>query len=103
MKKTAARLAEAGCRSLVPDLYRGKLAKASDEASHMMKGLNFPDAAEQDIRGAVQYLKQSSEKVAVGGFCMGGALTILAAVRVPEMDAGACFYRLPDLPDAESK
>ena len=84
-------------------LYRGKLAKASDEASHMMKGLNFPDAAEQDIRGAAQYLKQSSKKVAVGGFCMGGALTILAAVRVPEMDAGACFYGLPELPAAELK
>jgi len=103
IKKTADRLAEAGYRSLVPDLYRGKLAKASDEASHMMANLNFPDAAEQDIRGAVQYLKQSSKKVAVGGFCMGGALTILSAVRVPEMDAGACFYGIPVLPAAELK
>ena len=103
IKKTADRLAEAGYRALVPDLYRGKVAKASDEASHMMSSLNFPDAAEQDIRGAVQYLKQSSKKVAVGGFCMGGALTILAAVRVPEMDAGACFYGLPDLAAGELK
>jgi carboxymethylenebutenolidase len=39
----------------------------------------------------------------VGGFCMGGVVTILAAVRVPEMDAGACFYGLPDLPAAEFK
>ena len=101
IKKTADRFAEAGYRALVPDLYRGKVAKASDEASHMMKGLNFPDAAEQDIRGAVQYLKQSSKKVAVGGFCMGGALTILTAMRVPEMDVGACFYGLPELPAAE--
>ena len=45
IKKTADRLAEAGYRALVPDLYRGKVAKAADEASHMMKGLNFPDAA----------------------------------------------------------
>ena len=103
IKKTAGRLAEAGYRALVPDLYRGKVAKASDEASHMMANLNFPNAAEQDIRGAVQHLKQSSEKVAVGGFCMGGALTILAAVRVPEMDAGACFYGLPELPADEVK
>ncbi len=103
IKKTADCLAEAGYRALVPDLYRGKLPKAADEASHMMKGLNFPDAAEQDIRGAVQYLKQSSKKVAVGGFCMGGALTILAAVRVPEMDAGACFYGIPDLPADDLK
>src|SRR5437899_1034834 len=103
IKKTADRPAEDGYRALVPDLYRGKVTKAADEASHMMKGLNFPDAAEQDIRGAAQYLKQSSKKVAVGGFCMGGALTILAAVRVPEMDAGACFYGLPELPAAELK
>ena len=103
IKKTADRLAEAGYRGLVPDLYRGKVAKASDEASHMMANLNFPDAAEQDIRGAVQYLKQSSKKVAAGGFCMGGALTILAAVRVPEMDAGASFYGLPELSVAELK
>ncbi len=97
IKKTADRLAEAGYRALVPDLYRGKVAKASDEASHMMANLNFPDAADQDIRGAVQYLKQSSRKVAIGGFCMGGALTILSAVRVPEMDAGACFYGIPEV------
>jgi carboxymethylenebutenolidase len=103
IKKTADRLAEAGYRALVPDLYRGKLAKAADEATHLMANLNFPDAAEQDIRGAVQYLKQSSKKVAVGGFCMGGALTILAAVRVPEIDAAACFYGIPELAAAELK
>ena len=34
-------------------------------------------------------------KVAVGGFCMGGALTILSALRIPEVDAGACFYGIP--------
>lgn len=97
IKKTADRLAEAGYRALVPDLYRGKLATAAEEANHMMSNLNFPDAATQDIRGAVQYLKQSSKKAVVGGFCMGGALTLLAAVMVPEMDAGACFYGIPPL------
>src|SRR5215472_6654901 len=104
IKKTADRFAEAGFRALVPDLFRGKVAKAGDEATHMMSNLNFRDAAEQDIRGAVQQLKQASkEKVAVGGFCMGGALTLLAALRVPEMDAGACFYGLPPVDPAEFK
>jgi carboxymethylenebutenolidase len=103
IKKTGDRLAEAGYRALVPDLYRGKIAKGADEANHLMANLNLADAAEQDIRGAVQYLKQSLKKVAVGGFCMGGALTIFAAVRVPEMDAGACFYGIPDLPAGELK
>ena len=83
--------------------YRGKVTTAADEANHLMTNLNFPDAAGQDIRGAVQYLKQSSKKVTVGGFCMGGALTILAAVRVPEMDTGACFYGIPPLDAADLK
>jgi len=104
IKKTADRLAQAGYRTLVPDLYRGKLATAADEAKHLMANLNFPEAAEQDIRGAIQHLKQASKKkVAVGGFCMGGALTLLAALCVPEMDAGACFYGLPPLEPAEFK
>ena len=104
IKKTADRFAEAGYRALVPDLYRGKVARAADEATHMMSNLNLPDAAEQDIRGALQDLKQTSKKkVAVGGFCMGGALTLLAALRVPEMDAGACFYGLPPVDPVEFK
>jgi carboxymethylenebutenolidase len=101
IKKTADRLAEAGYRALVPDLYRGKVTKAADEANHLMSNLNFPDAAGEDIRGAVQYLKQSSKKVAVGGFCVGGALTLLAVLQVPELDAGACFYGIPPV-DAAS-
>ena len=104
IKKTADRLAQAGYRTLVPDLYHGKLATAADEAKHLMSNLNFPDAAEQDIRGAIRHLKQGSrKKVAVGGFCMGGALALLAALRVPEMDAGACFYGLPPMDPNEFK
>jgi carboxymethylenebutenolidase len=95
IRKTADNLAKAGYRALVPDLYRGKVASAADEATHLMTNLNFLDAAAQDVRGAAQYLRQTSKKVVVGGFCMGGALTLLAAGRVPEMDAGACFYGIP--------
>src|SRR5207247_6327634 len=64
---------------------------------HLMKGLNFGDAAGQDVRGAVQHLKQSSPKVAVMGYCMGGALTILASAFVPEADAAVCWYGVPPL------
>ncbi len=103
IKNAADRLAEAGYRALVPDLYRGKVTAAAGEANHMMTNLNFPDAAGEDIRGAVRYLKQSSKQVAVGGFCMGGALTLLAALRVPEMDAGAVFYGIPPIEAAAYK
>jgi carboxymethylenebutenolidase len=87
-----------------PDLYRGKLATAADKAKHLMTNLNFPDAAEQDVRAMVLHLKRSSKKkVAVGGFCMGGALAFLAALGVAEMDAGAYFYGLPPVEPAEFK
>ena len=97
IRGVADKLAKAGYRALVPDLYRGKTALDAKEATHLMNGLNFGDAAGQDIRGAVQYLKQSSPKVGVTGFCMGGALTVLSAVNVPEADAGVIWYGYPPL------
>jgi carboxymethylenebutenolidase len=93
----ANRLAAAGYRALVPDLYRGKVGLDAKEAEHLMTNLNFGDAASQDIRGAVQYLKQTSSKVGVTGFCMGGALTILAAVHIAEGDAFVSWYGCPPL------
>ena len=96
IKEVANRLAGAGYRALVPDLYRGKLALEAHEAEHLMNDLNFGDAASQDIRGAVQYLKATgSSKVAVTGFCMGGALTVLSACFVPELDATVVWYGNP--------
>jgi carboxymethylenebutenolidase len=98
IRGVADRLAAAGYRALVPDLYRGKVALEANEADHLMKGLNFGDAAGQDVRGAVQHLKSTgSGKVGVTGFCMGGALTVLSAVNVPEADAAVIWYGVPPL------
>src|SRR5258708_24636767 len=91
----AARFARAGYNAPAPDLYKGRLTTAPDEANHLMSGLNFPDATHQDLRGAAQHLKSGSGKVAVMGFCMGGALTIAAAVHVPETAAAVGFYGMP--------
>jgi carboxymethylenebutenolidase len=93
----AERLASEGYRTLVPDLYRGRVTPEAAEASHLMQGLNFADAAGQDVRGAVQHLENRGGGVAVLGFCMGGALSILAAVLVPEVDALVCWYGVPPL------
>jgi len=97
IKSVADNYAKHGFRALVPDLYRGKVGLDAKEAEHLMGGLNFGDAAGQDVRGAVQYLKQSSKKVGVTGYCMGGALTILAACFVPEVDAAVAWYGFPPL------
>lgn len=91
----AERLASEGYRVLVPDLYRGRKTTDPDEAGRLMAGLDFADAGTQDVRGCVQHLKQGARKVAVGGFCLGGALTVIAAVHVPEADAAVCFYGIP--------
>ncbi len=98
IKSVADRLAASGFRALVPDLYRGKVALKAAEAEHLMHGLDFADAAGQDVRGALQYLTASgSPRAGVTGFCMGGALTLLTAVHVPETDAACVWYGYPPL------
>ncbi|HEY8375773.1 MAG TPA: dienelactone hydrolase family protein [Nannocystis sp.] len=93
----ADRFAYAGFTALVPDLYRGKAALDANEAHHLMTNLDFGDAAGQDIRGAVQFLKARGAKVGVTGFCMGGALTLLSLTTTPEADAGVAWYGFPPL------
>ncbi len=97
IRGVADRLAAAGFSALVPDLYRGKSTVEAEEASHLMGALNFGDAAAQDVRGAVQYLKGRCAKVGVTGYCMGGALTVLALTMAPEADAGVVWYGYPPL------
>ena len=92
---TAERMAAAGFRVLIPDLYRGRVAATGDEANHLMQGLDFTDAAMQDARGAAQYLAANGKKVGAIGFCMGGALTLLCAMHVPELSAAIPFYGFP--------
>jgi carboxymethylenebutenolidase len=91
----ADRFARAGYNALAPDLYKGRLTTQPDEANHLMTGLDFADATHQDLRGAAQHLQSQSGRVAVMGYCMGGALTIAAAVHVSEFSAGVCFYGIP--------
>jgi carboxymethylenebutenolidase len=97
IRGVADRLASAGYIALVPDLYRGKSTLEAEEANHLMTSLDFGDAAAQDIRGAVQFLKTRSDKVGITGFCMGGALTLLALCTTPEVDAGVVWYGCPPL------
>ena len=62
-----------------------------------MEGLNFGDAATQDVGGAIAYLKQRTSRIAVMGFCMGGALSVLAMCNHPDIHAGVIFYGMPPL------
>ena len=57
IKGVGGKLTALGYRVAIPDLYRGRVTVEAAEASHLMEGLDFADAAAQDVRGAVQYLK----------------------------------------------
>lgn len=95
----ADRFADAGFNALAPDLFHGRVTQDPDEASHLMNGLDFAGATHQDIRGAAEHLcglgGNGGGKVGVMGFCMGGALTIAAAVHVSGLAAAVCFYGIP--------
>ncbi len=97
VKETADRLAAEGFSVLVPDLYRGEVADTRERAGHLMQGLDFDDAVAQDARGAAAYLRKHGAKhVGVTGFCMGGALAMLAAMRDPaDFDSAVIFYGYP--------
>ncbi|HET7500528.1 MAG TPA: dienelactone hydrolase family protein [Kofleriaceae bacterium] len=91
----AGRYADAGFVALVPDLYHGKLAKDADEAGRMMKALDFGKAV-QEIAGAVNFLRErSSGKIAITGYCMGGALAFASAVNIRGLAAVVPYYGLP--------
>ena len=93
----ARRWADAGFIAVVPDLYHGKLAKTADEAGALMKALDF-GVAVKEIGAAVEWSRsheRSTGKVAVTGYCMGGALTLATAVNVRGLAAVVPFYGLP--------
>ena len=92
IRGVANRLAACGYFALVPDLYRGKSTVEEQEAHHLMDGLNFGDAATQDVGGAIAYLKQRTSRIGITGFCMGGALTLLALCNHAEFAAGVVWY-----------
>jgi carboxymethylenebutenolidase len=95
IQSVAERYAAAGFAAIVPDLYHGKVAKDADEAGKMMQALDFGKAV-QEIAGAVAFLQQrGSAKVAVTGYCLGGALSFATAVNVRGLAAVVPFYGLP--------
>ncbi|CAG8469725.1 6016_t:CDS:2 [Paraglomus occultum] len=100
IKDLARQVADRGFHAIAPDLYHGKTAKTVDEASHLMTGLDWDDALNM-IGAAARFLKANGalkatyQQNGVVGYCMGGAVSIAAAARVPEIDAAAPFYGIP--------
>ncbi len=97
IKATVDRFALAGFDALAPDLYKGVVVPYhdADAAAKEMGTLDFMDATSQTVRGAARYLKQNGSRVGIAGFCMGGAVTVIAAAHIPEFTAAVSFYGLP--------
>jgi carboxymethylenebutenolidase len=89
------RFANEGFLALAPDLYHGRKATSPDAAGRLLMELDA-DRAEREIAGAGAYLLAqpgcTSQKFAVVGFCMGGALAQLAATRNADVGAAVSFY-----------
>jgi carboxymethylenebutenolidase len=97
VRAIAARLADAGFLVVAPDLWHGKIAKDATEAAAMMAAIDRPRALDE-IAGAVTFATshaRSNGKVAVMGFCMGGALAFATAASVSGISAVVPFYGVP--------
>lgn len=92
----AQKIAGAGFRVVIPDLYRGKAGYDAEEAKHNMSSLDFK-AAVGDVAAAARWLKaEGSRKVGTIGFCMGGALALASGCLAPgDVDAAVGFYGTP--------
>ncbi len=95
IKDVCDRFANEGYVALAPDLYHGKTTRSPDEAGKLMMAMQI-DEAEKDLRGAIKFLinheASTADKVGTVGFCMGGALSLYAATKNPQVGACVVFY-----------
>ena len=95
IRDVADRFARQGFTALAPDLYHGKSTVEEAEAQHLMQGLDWTRAA-TELSAAARHLREAHgcTRVGIVGFCMGGALTMIAAAQ-GAIDAYAAFYGFP--------
>lgn len=95
VKETAKRFSEKGYVALAIDLYRGKVATDADTAHQFMRGLP-QDRALRDIQSAVNFLAKrpdvQKDKIGIIGWCMGGGLSLQAALNVKGLSAAVVCY-----------
>jgi carboxymethylenebutenolidase len=105
IKSVCEQFAAAGFNALAPDLYNGRVVPYHDSAAanDAMSSLDFKATTDQAVRGAVQRLKVHGAKAGLTGFCMGGAVAVIGAVHIPELDAAVSFYGIPPATVAAAK
>ena len=98
IRDLAGRYAKEGYVCVAPDLYRGRIATDTTEASALMQALAIDDGIET-IRTALDAAAETYqvERFAITGYCMGGTFALRAACEMRELAAAAPFYG--DLPE----
>jgi carboxymethylenebutenolidase len=93
----ARRLAAAGYRAFLPDLFvrEGPLPEQTSEATRA-RGAKLPHRqALADLTRVVDAAESRGGKTAVIGFCMGGTLVSLLSTREPRLAGGVIYYGFP--------
>ena len=98
IRDLAGRYANEGYLCVAPDLYRGRVAVDTAEASVLMQALAIDDGIET-IRRSVGAAGETYQvkQFAITGYCMGGTFALRAACEIPELAAAAPFYG--DIPE----
>lgn len=101
MRDLAGRYAKEGYISIAPDLFRGQVARDSEEAARLMNTLPIEDGL-NTIKSAIAEAlrKYSVGKFGITGYCMGGTFALRAACEIDELAAAAPFYG--DIPDEQT-
>jgi carboxymethylenebutenolidase len=100
IKDIAARYADEGMVCIAPDLYRGRIARNSDEASRLMHDLEIEDGLDT-IKNAISKASETYgiSHFGITGYCMGGTFALRAACELEGLSAAAPFYG--DIPTEE--
>ncbi len=101
IRDLAGRYAKEGYLCVAPDLFRGKVAQDTEEASRLMHELAIDDGMET-IRQALEETRRvyGAERIGITGYCMGGTFALRAACEIETLQAAAPFYG--DIPDEET-
>lgn len=100
IKDIAGRYAGEGFTAVAPDLYRGRVATDSSEASQMMNALAIEDGLDT-IENAITTAsaEYGIPHFGISGYCMGGTFALRAACELEGLSAAAPFYG--DIPEEE--
>jgi carboxymethylenebutenolidase len=107
VKDQASKFGDQGYVALAVDLYRGEVAKTSDEAHEITRAVP-EDRVKRDLHAAFEFLASQpnvrKDRIGAIGWCMGGGYSLDAALQEPTLAADVINYGgLTTDPDALKK